>query len=119
MWVVMIMMQLSFFLMGMVLDDTAMLLIVAPLYIPLVTELGFSPVWFCVLYVVNCQMAFLTPPFGYNLFIMKAIVPPEITMADIYRSVIPFVGIQALCLGIIMAFPQIALWLPNLALGNE
>jgi tripartite ATP-independent transporter DctM subunit len=112
-WGTMIMMQASFLLMGMVLDDTAMLLIVAPLYIPIVTGLGFSPVWFGVLYVINVQMAFLTPPFGYNLFIMKAVAPKEITLGDIYRSVIPFVGIQAVCLAILMVFPQIALYLPN------
>jgi tripartite ATP-independent transporter DctM subunit len=112
-WGTMIMMQASFLLMGMVLDDTAMLLIVAPLYIPIVTNLGFSLVWFGVLYVINVQMAFLTPPFGYNLFLMKAIAPKEITLGDIYRSVIPFVGLQALCMAIIMAFPQIALYLPD------
>ena len=113
-WVILITMQGSFLLMGMVLDDTAMLLIVAPLYIPIVNELGFDLVWYGVLYVLNCQMAVLTPPFGYNLFIMKGIVPKEISLADIYRSVIPFVGIQAACLGIVMAFPQIALWIPGM-----
>ena len=127
-WVILIFMQLSFFVMGMVLDDTAMLLIVAPLYIPLIDQLGFSLVWFGVLYVINCQMAFLTPPFGYNLFLLRGLVPSverqlteegfkiesPITMVDIYRSVIPFVGIQATCLAIVMLFPQIALWLPSL-----
>lgn len=117
-WSIMIIMQFSFFLMGMVLDDTAMLLIVAPLYIPITQHLGFDLVWYGVLYVVNCQMAFLTPPFGYNLFIMKGLAPPEITIQDIYRSVIPFVGIQALCLAVVMAFPQIALWLPSIVFGK-
>jgi len=113
-WTILILMQLSFFVLGMVLDDYAMLIIVAPLYIPLVVDLGFSPVWFGVLYVINCQMAYLTPPFGYNLFIMRGIAPPEITMIDIYKSVIPFIIIQAACLAIVMAFPQIALWLPGI-----
>lgn len=122
-WGILIIMQLSFFLLGMILDDTAMLLIVAPLYIPLVIKLGFSPVWYGILYVLNCQMAYLTPPFGYNLFIMKGlvhIVVPEarITITDIYRSVIPFVGIQGACLALVMGFPQIALWLPKLMLGR-
>jgi len=120
-WGIMVMMMASFVLMGMVLDDTAMLLIVAPLYVPIIVNLGFSPVWFGVLYVVNCQMAYMTPPFGYNLFIMKGLVPvvaPEVRMADLYRSVLPFIGIQAVCLGILMAFPQIALWLPNLVFGG-
>jgi tripartite ATP-independent transporter DctM subunit len=118
-----IVMQLSFILMGMVLDDTAMLLIVAPLYIPLVADLGYSLVWFGVLYVVNCQMAFLTPPFGYNLFLIKGLIPtvaPKsgIGMGDIYRSVIPFVVIQAICLLIIVFVPQIALFLPSIVFGG-
>lgn len=108
-------MQLSFFLLGMVMDDTAMLLIVAPLYIPLVAKMGFSLVWYGVLYVLNCQMAYVTPPFGWNLFIMKSIVPKDsgITMLDIYKSVIPYVAIQGAALGIVIFFPQIALWLPG------
>lgn len=115
-----IMMMVSFLLMGMVLDDTAMLLIVAPIYIPLVANLGYDLVWFGVLYTVNCQMAMLTPPFGFNLFIMRGIVPKDsgITMGDIYRSIIPFVGIQAAGLAIIMFFPQIALWLPSVYFGS-
>jgi TRAP-type mannitol/chloroaromatic compound transport system permease large subunit len=117
-WGTLIVMQLSFILMGMVLDDTAMLLIVAPLYVPIVQELGFSMVWFGVLYVITCQIAYMTPPFGYNLFIMKAIAPKEITMVDIYRSAIPFIGIMVACMAIIMVFPQIALWLPNSVFGQ-
>jgi tripartite ATP-independent transporter DctM subunit len=112
-WEVLIMMQISFIIMGMFLDDTAMLVIVAPLYVPLVVSLGFNPVWYGVLYTITCQIAYITPPFGYNLFLMRALAPPEITLPDIYRSIVPFVGIMILCLGIIIAFPQIALWLPQ------
>lgn len=117
-WHILIAMQFSFILMGMVLDDTAMLLIVAPLYIPLVADLGFDLVWYGVLYVLNCQMAYITPPFGYNLFILRGIASKEITVADLYRAAIPFVCIQATCLAIIMIFPQIALWLPNRVFGG-
>ena len=99
--------------MGMFLDDTAMLVIVAPLYVPLVIELGFDPVWYGVLYTITCQIAYITPPFGYNLFLMRAMAPPEITLPDIYRSIIPFVLIMLVALAIITAFPQIALWLPQ------
>jgi TRAP-type C4-dicarboxylate transport system permease large subunit len=70
-WEVLILMQLSFLLMGMFLDDTAMLVIVAPLYIPLVRVLGFDLVWYGVLYTITCQIAYITPPFGYNLFLMR------------------------------------------------
>ncbi len=115
----MVMMQLSFLGLGMVLDDTALLLIVAPLYIPIAANLGFSLVWYGVLYVVNIQMAILTPPFGFTLFILKGVAPKEVTMADIYRSVWPFVCIQAACLGLLMAFPQIALWLPSIVFGGK
>ena len=83
-WEVIILMQLSFILMGTFLDDTAMLVIVAPLYIPLVIALGFDPVWYGVLYTITCQIAYMTPPFGYNLFLMRAMAPPEITLRDIY-----------------------------------
>ena len=112
-WEVLIMMQLSYIVMGMFLDDTAMLVIVAPLYVPLVGELGFDLIWYGVLYTITCQIAYMTPPFGYNLFLMRAMAPPEITLADIYRSIIPFVAVMIFGLAIVMAFPEIALWLPK------
>ncbi len=112
-WGVIIMMQISYILLGMFLDDTAMLVIVAPLYVPLVISLGFDPIWYGVLYTITCQIAYMTPPFGYNLFLMRAMAPPEVTLADIYRSIVPFVLVMGLGLALVMAFPQIALWLPN------
>jgi tripartite ATP-independent transporter DctM subunit len=112
-WGVLIMMQLSYLVMGMFLDDTAMLVIVAPLYVPLVMALGFDPVWYGVLYTITCQIAYMTPPFGYNLFLMRAMAPPEVTLADIYRSIIPFVAVMIVGLILVMVFPEIAMWLPN------
>ena len=117
-WGVLIMMQLTYILMGMFLDDTAMLIIVAPLYVPLVISLGFDPIWYGVLYTITCQMAYMTPPFGYNLFLMKAMAPKEVTLADIYRSIVPFVLVMAVGLALVMLFPQIALWLPDLYFGK-
>src|SRR6056300_525892 len=116
-WGVLIMMQLSYILMGMFLDDTAMLVIVAPLYVPLIIALGFDPIWYGVLYTITCQIAYMTPPFGYNLFLMRAMAPKEITLIDIYRSIIPFVMVMLFGLIIMMMFPQIALWLPTTILG--
>ena len=113
-WEILILMQISYIIMGTFLDDTAMLVIVAPLYVPLVGHLGFDLVWYGVLYTITCQIAYMTPPFGYNLFLMRAMAPPEISLIDIYRSVWPFVIIMLIGLAIVMAFPQIALWLPNL-----
>ncbi|MBW8639619.1 TRAP transporter large permease subunit [Hoeflea sp. WL0058] len=112
-WEILILMQLSFLLMGTFLDDTAMLVIVAPLYIPLVDALGFDLIWYGVLYTITSQIAYMTPPFGYNLFLMRAMAPPEISLTDIYRSIVPFVFVMLLALVIVMVFPQIALWLPQ------
>lgn len=112
-WEVIIMMMVSFLIMGVFLDDTAMLIIVAPLYVPLIIKLGFNPIWYGVLYTITCQIAYMTPPFGYNLFLMKAMAPKEITLGDIYRSIVPFVLVMIVGLALVMAFPEIALWLPN------
>lgn len=112
-WEILIMMQVSYIVMGMFLDDTAMLVIVAPLYVPLVGHLGFDLVWYGVLYTITCQIAYMTPPFGYNLFLMRAMAPPEVTLKDIYRSVTPFVAVMIFALVLVMVFPQIAMWLPD------
>jgi tripartite ATP-independent transporter DctM subunit len=117
-WEILIMMQLSYLLMGMFLDDTAMLVIVAPLYVPLVKVLGFDLIWYGVLYTITCQVAYMTPPFGYNLFLMRAMAPPEVTLGDIYRSIIPFVLVMCSGLAIVMLFPEIALWLPKYHYGR-
>ena len=110
---VLIMMQLSYIFMGMFLDDTAMLVIVAPLYVPLIISLGFDPIWYGVLYTITCQIAYMTPPFGYNLFLMRAMAPKEITLSDIYKSITPFLLVMLLALILVMVFPQIATYLPN------
>ena len=112
-WEILILMQLSFLLMGTFLDDTAMLVIVAPLYVPLIRHLGYDLIWYGVLYTITCQIAYMTPPFGYNLFLMRAMAPPDISIHDIYRSIAPFVGVMILALLIVSFFPEIALWLPN------
>lgn len=111
-WQVLILMQLSFLVMGMFLDDTAMLVIVAPIYVGLAKALGFDLIWYGVLYTITCQIAYLTPPFGYNLFLMRAMAPDDFTLPMIYRSVFPFVLVMILTLVLVMIFPQIALWLP-------
>lgn len=117
-WGALIVMQLSFFFLGMFLDTTPIIALTAPMYVPLITALGFDIIWFGVLFVMNMEMGFLTPPFGFNLFYMKAVVPKGITMEQIYRSVIPFVLLQGTGLVIVMLFPQIALFLPNLVFGK-
>ena len=117
-WEILILMQLSYLLMGTFLDDTAMLVIVAPLYVPLVGALGFDLIWYGVLYTITCQIAYMTPPFGYNLFLMRAMAPPEISLGDIYRSITPFVAVMIIGLALVTAFPQVALWLPDYVYGK-
>jgi tripartite ATP-independent transporter DctM subunit len=117
-WQVLIMMVASFVVMGMFLDDTAMLVIVAPLYVPLVRILEYDLVWFGVIYTITCQIAYITPPFGYNLFLMRSLAPKEISLVDIYRSITPFFIMMVLTIGLIMIFPDIALWLPKTVYGN-
>jgi len=112
-WQILLLMQLSFLIMGTFLDDTAMLVIVAPLYVPLVNALEFDLIWYGVLYTITCQIAYMTPPFGYNLFLMRAMTPKDFTIIDIYRSIVPFVGVMILALLLVAIFPEIALWLPD------
>ena len=113
-WGVLIGMQLILFVLGCLLDPAGIVMITIPLFVPLIIKMGFDPLWFGVLFVINMEMAYLTPPVGMNLFYVRAITPKTITMMDIYRSVVPFVLLQAVGLGLCMAIPDIVLWLPNL-----
>lgn len=111
---VIFLMQLSYIFLGCFIEDMAILMITIPVYLPIVIDLGYSPVWFGVLFLVNMQIACLTPPFGFGLFYMRGVAPPEITMGDIYRSVIPFIPLQLIGLALVIFYPQLALWLPGL-----
>ena len=111
---IIILMHVILFLMGMVMDDYAVVMLAAPIFHPVVVMLGFDPIWFGLTFILNKQMSYLTPPFGFTLFYLKGIVPKNVNMADIYRSVIPFVLIQALGLILVLAFPALATWLPSL-----
>ncbi len=111
-WLVLGVIQLTYFVLGMFIDPAGIIMITTPVFVPVIKQFGFDPLWFGILFVINMEMAYLTPPFGFNLFIMKGVVPPEISMGDIYRSILPFVALQAVCLMLVMAFPQLALWLP-------
>ncbi|MFN4089522.1 MAG: TRAP transporter large permease subunit [Alphaproteobacteria bacterium] len=113
-WMVIITMQLILFMLGMFFDPTGIVLLTAPLFFPIVISLGFDPLWFAILFVINMEIAYLTPPFGFNLFYMKAVVPPGVTMWDIYKSAIPFVLLMMFGLILCMIFPGIITWLPSL-----
>ena len=106
-------MMFIYLILGMFLDPVGQIMLTMPVFFPIVDALGFDPVWFGILFIINSEMDYLTPPFGFNLFYMKSIAPSSITMGDIYRSVTPFVILQAICLVLVMFFPNLALWLPN------
>ncbi|KKM62692.1 hypothetical protein LCGC14_1519150, partial [marine sediment metagenome] len=112
-WGIIIAMMVIIFFLAMVLDPVGIMLITLPVFMPIVKSLGFDPVWFGILFVINMEIGYKTPPFGFNLFYLKGVVPPNITMKDIYTSVVPFVIIEILAIGIIMVFPEIATWLPG------
>ena len=113
-WVVVAIMQIIILFLGCFMDPTGIQIITIPIFVPLIRELGFNAVWFGVLFVINLEMGYLTPPFGYNLFYMKMLVPKGITMGDIYKSIVPFVALMMICLVIMMVFPELVLWLPKM-----
>ena len=111
-----IVMLLIFFI-GFFLDFIEITFIHVPVLAPIMIDFGYDPVWFCILLAVNLQTSFLTPPFGFSLFYLKAVTPPEVTTGHIYRGIIPFVFFQLIGLGIVVFFPKLATWLPRLVFG--
>ena len=107
-------MQFILLVLGCFIDPASMIMITIPLYMPIVHTLGFEPVWFAVIFMINLEMAVTTPPFGVALFVMKGVAPPDTTMGDIYRAGWPFLMCDVIAIAFIMAFPTIALWMPSL-----
>ncbi len=117
-WLVLIAMQVSLIFWGMILDEWVVIMIAGPIYIPVIVSLGFDPLWFGVLFMVNLQIALLSPPFGYALFYMKVVTSERGTpIRDIWLAVLPFIPLQMIGLVLVMVFPQLALWLPGIILG--
>src|SRR3954464_4803532 len=123
---ILFLMMVVLFILGMFLDWVGILLLTVPIFLPIITKLSFTGVfglegvkpddislWYGVIFIVNMQMAFLSPPFGYSLFYLKSVAPPEITMATIFKSAVPFICLQATCNLLCIVFPQIVLWLPS------
>ena len=106
------------FVIGFFLDFIEITFIHVPVLAPIMIEFGFDPVWFCILIAVNLQTSFMTPPFGFSLFYLKAVTPPEITTGHIYRGIIPFVLFQLIGLAIVVFFPELATWLPKVVFGD-
>ena len=119
-WATVILSQLILLGLGCILDDWAIILIFGPIFVFVIRALGFSGLWYGALFLINMQIAFLTPPYGFALFLTKAAVPKEynITMLDIWRAAIPFVGVAVLSLIIVMIFPFLTNFLPNLIIGR-
>jgi tripartite ATP-independent transporter DctM subunit len=105
------------FLIGFFLDFIEIVFIHVPVLAPIMIEFGFDPLWFCILLAVNLQTSFLTPPFGFSLFYLKAVTPPEVTTGHIYRGIMPFVACQLLGLLMVILYPKIATWLPRVVFG--
>ncbi len=116
-WGILTLMMVILIILGMFLDWVGILLLAVPIFVPIIKDLGFDPLWFGVLYLVNMQMSFLSPPFGYALFYLRGVAPPEIPMSDIFRSALPFLALQLLGLILCMVFPALITWLPRLVYG--
>jgi tripartite ATP-independent transporter DctM subunit len=113
-----IVVMLVMFLLGFVLDFIEITFVVVPIVGPVLLSMGLDPVWLGIMIAVNLQTSFLTPPFGFALFYLRGVAPPEVTTGQIYRGVIPFVGIQLLTLLILAVFPDIVTWLPDRLYGR-
>jgi TRAP-type mannitol/chloroaromatic compound transport system permease large subunit len=112
-WGVMIFFQIIIFLLAMVMSSTGIMMITLPIMLPIIKSLGFDPLWFGVIFIVQMSIGTMTPPFGYNLFYIKAVAPEGVTMWDIYKSVVAFTCCEVVGLIILLMYPEIILWLPH------
>ncbi|MEZ5661049.1 MAG: TRAP transporter large permease subunit [Burkholderiaceae bacterium] len=118
-WGALFFMMVVLFVLGMLLDPVGIMLITLPVFLPLVAAHGFDPVWFGILFVVMMEISYMTPPFGFNLFYLRSVAPPSVTMKDIYWSVGPYTVVELFGLFLIVLFPAVALWLPNLLFASR
>jgi TRAP-type mannitol/chloroaromatic compound transport system permease large subunit len=109
--------MLLMFLLGFVLDFIEITFVVVPIVGPVLLAMGLDPVWLGIMIALNLQTSFLTPPFGFALFYLRGVAPPEVSTQQIYRGVVPFIGIQLLLLLLLAAWPQLATWLPGVVFG--
>jgi tripartite ATP-independent transporter DctM subunit len=110
---IVILINIVWIILGCFIDWIGILLLTAPIFVPVVLALGFDPVWMGVLFCMNMQISYISPPFGPAAFYLKGVTPPGITLGDIFRSIWPYMGLQVIALGLVISFPQIALWLPE------
>jgi TRAP-type mannitol/chloroaromatic compound transport system permease large subunit len=107
-------MQLVVLFMGMFLEQTSIVLVTIPIFMPIVHAMGWDPIWFGTIMMLNLEIATITPPFGLSLFVMKGIAPKDVTITDIYMAALPFICINLSLMMLLIFFPQIVLWLPGL-----
>ena len=110
---ILLIMMLILIILGFFMDWVGILLLTMPIFVPIIKELGYDPVWFGILFCMNMQISYLSPPFGPAAFYLKGVAPPEISLADIYKALWPFILLQMLAIAIVIAFPDVALWLPS------
>jgi len=113
-WTILILIQIAWIILGCLMDSLSILMITMPVFLPVIKFLNIDLLWFGILFVVNTEMGYLTPPFGVNLFVMRGIAPKEITTLDIYWAATPFILIQAICVALVMLLPSLATFLPRL-----
>ena len=111
--VVLLMMMAILLVLGLFLDWVGIALLTMPIFVPIIRTLGYDPIWFGVLFAMNMQVSFLSPPFGPAAFYLKSVAPPDISLADIFKALLPFIAIQILALSLLIAFPEIAMWWSN------
>jgi TRAP-type mannitol/chloroaromatic compound transport system permease large subunit len=109
--------MLLMFLLGFVLDFIEITFVVVPIVGPVLLAMGLDPVWLGIMLALNLQTSFLTPPFGFALFYLRGVAPPEVTTRQIYQGVIPFIGLQLLMLILLATWPPLATWLPGMVFG--
>ncbi len=118
-WSMVFVILLLAFLAGFVLDMISIILIFVPISVLLMRQFGFDVVWFSILFLIVIQTSYLTPPMAPAIFYLRGISPPEITLRDMYRGVVPFIVLELIALGLVMAYPGLALWLPSKVLGFQ
>ena len=113
-WGILALMMIIWFILGCMIDWIGILLLTAPIFVPIIESLGFNSIWFGVLFCMNMQISYVSPPFGPAVFYLKGVTPPDITIGDIFHSIWPFMALQVVALFIVISYPQLALWLPSL-----
>ncbi len=112
-WGALILTQIILIILGMVIDVVGITYLAAPIFAPIMKAMSFSPLWFGIVFNINLQIGYLSPPFGASIFYLKAVAPPEVTTTDLYKAVLPFMGLQLLGLIMVIIFPALAIWLPG------